>query len=222
MPQSSRRFVKNADRAQRRALGAGGEGGADLAGDDAGEGHRRRLQVGVVERRCRLPVGVAGLPAGAEQHEEERRPCTSAASTAPRKTQARKSSARSITPSRARPRRPLHQPGLGGLAAERERGRISVPRSIARICSTVSGSGIAPPESAKTRNGHDLGRRVGEDVEDELADVVVDPPARLDRGDDRGEVVVGEHHRRRLARDVGARTGPSRRRCRPAAAPARR
>jgi hypothetical protein len=46
---------------------------------------------------------------------------------------------------------------------------------------------------------------VGEDVEEELADVGVDPPARLDRGDDRREVVVDEDHRRRLAGDVGPR-----------------
>ena len=41
---------EEADRAQRRAVGARGERRADLAGDDAREGHRRRLEVGVVER----------------------------------------------------------------------------------------------------------------------------------------------------------------------------
>jgi len=30
---------------------------------------------------------------------------------------------------------------------------VSVPRSIARICSAVSGSGIAPPASAQITNG---------------------------------------------------------------------
>ena len=78
---------------------------------------------------------------------------------------------------------------------------------------------MAPPDSAKSRNGHDLRDRVGEDVDDELADVVVDPAPGPDRGDDRGEVVVGEHHRRGLAGDVGARgahghadVGPAQRR----------
>ena len=70
---------------------------------------------------------------------------------------------------------------------------------------TVSGSGTAPPERAKTRNGTTSGVRVREDVEDELADVLEDAPPGGDRRDDRREVVVGEHHRRRLPRDVGAR-----------------
>jgi hypothetical protein len=42
---------------------------------------------------------------------------------------------------------------------------------------------------------HDLRDRVGEDVDDELADVVVDATSSLDRHDDRREVVVGEDHR---------------------------
>ena len=50
---------------------------------------------------------------------------------------------------------------------------------------------------------HDLGSGVSEDVLDELADIVIDLAARLDRDDDRREVVVGEHHRRCLPRDVG-------------------
>ena len=45
---------------------------------------------------------------------------------------------------------------------------------------------------------------MGEDVEDELADVVVDATTARDGGDDGREVIVGEHHRRRLARDIGA------------------
>ena len=71
---------------------------------------------------------------------------------------------------------------------------------------TVSGSGIAPPARAKTRNGSHLGDGVGEDVADELADVVVDPPAGFDRRGNGGEVVVGEDHRGGLAGDIGPRT----------------
>ena len=67
---------------------------------------------------------------------------------------------------------------------------------------TVSGSGIAPPLRANTRNGTTSGSRVGEDVEDELADVVEDLTPRLDSGDDRREVVVREDHRPRLARHL--------------------
>jgi hypothetical protein len=46
---------------------------------------------------------------------------------------------------------------------------------------------------------------VGEDVEDELTHVVVDLPSRCHGSDDGGEVVVGEHHRRRFPGHVGAR-----------------
>lgn len=45
---------------------------------------------------------------------------------------------------------------------------------------------------------------MGEDVDDELADVVVDPAPGFDRGHDGGEVVVGEHHGGGLAGHVGA------------------
>ena len=95
-------------------------------------------------------------------------------------------------------------PGSAGSRPSASAGSVSVPRSMARIASTVSGSGIAPPESANKRNGTSLGREVHEDVEDELADVGVDAASFLDRGDDRGEVVVGEDHRRRFSCDVGA------------------
>src|SRR3954447_8865064 len=42
------------DGAQGGVLGAGGEGGADLAGDDAEEGHGGGLQPDVVQRRARV------------------------------------------------------------------------------------------------------------------------------------------------------------------------
>ena len=72
------------------------------------------------------------------------------------------------------------RPGSAGSRPSASAGRVSVPRSMARICSTVSGSGIAPPDEREHQERHDLGDGVGEDVEDELADVVVDPPALLD------------------------------------------
>ena len=100
-------------------------------------------------------------------------------------------------------------PGSAGSRPSASAGSVSVPRSIARICSTVSGSGIGPAGEREDEERHDLGHGVGEDVEDELADVVVDPPPLLDGGDDGGEVVVGEHHRRGLAGHV--RAGPAHR-----------
>ena len=45
---------------------------------------------------------------------------------------------------------------------------------------------------------------MGEDVDDELADVVEHLTPRLDGDHDRREVVVRQHHRRRLARDIGS------------------
>ncbi len=50
----------------------------------------------------------------------------------------------------------------------------------------------------------DLGHGVGEDVEHELAHVVVNPATFLHARHDRGEVVVGEHHGGGLACDLGA------------------
>lgn len=44
-------------------------------------------------------------------------------------------------------------PGSAGSRPSARAGSVSVPRSIARICSTVSGKGTVPPDSAKTRNG---------------------------------------------------------------------
>ena len=44
-----------------------------------------------------------------------------------------------------------------------------------------------------------------EDVDDELADVVVDTTARFDGPDDRGEIVVDKDHHRGFACDIGAR-----------------
>jgi len=45
---------------------------------------------------------------------------------------------------------------------------------------------------------------VGEDVQQELADIVIDPAARLDGGHDGGEVVVGQHHGGSFPGHVGA------------------
>ena len=70
MPPSSSRLLNSADLPQRRVVGAGGERGADLAGDDAEPGDGRGLPVGVVQRRAR-PGGRARVPAGVPQREEE-------------------------------------------------------------------------------------------------------------------------------------------------------
>ena len=44
-------------------------------------------------------------------------------------------------------------PGSAGSRPSARAGTVSVPRSIARIWSTVRGSGIRPPEAAKATNG---------------------------------------------------------------------
>ena len=78
------------------------------------------------------------------------------------------------------------------------------------------GRGHVDPEDLQRRNrqggaGQDRGQdhqalaEVGrQGPGDEFHQVVVDAAAFLDRGGDGGEVVVGEHHRRRLLGDVGA------------------
>src|SRR5690349_8596290 len=88
-----------------------------------------------------------------------------------------------ITPSRRDLGGRAIAPGSAGSRPSASAGRVSVPRSMARIWSTVSGSGMAPPLRAKTRKGMTSGGGVDEDVEDELADVVVDPAALFDGGD---------------------------------------
>ena len=57
---------------------------------------------------------------------------------------------------------------------------------------TVSGSGILKQDEGEER--HQLGHVASEDVGDELADVGVDRAPLAHRGDDRGEVVVGQDH----------------------------
>ena len=51
---------------------------------------------------------------------------------------------------------------------------------------------------------HRFGRIGVQDVEQEFADVAVDRAPLLDRGDDRGEVVVRQDHIGRLLRHIGA------------------
>ena len=93
----------------------------------------------------------------------------------------------------------VHDSRLGGLAAERERRQ--------GLGADVEGQQLHDRQRQRDRaagEGEDderrhLRRSVGEDVDDELADVVVDPPPGRDGGDDRREVVVGQDHRRRLA-----------------------
>ena len=83
---------------------------------------------------------------------------------------------------RALPGRAIHQTGLGPFPAERQRGQglgAEVDRQNLH-------HGQGQPDPA-TRKGVDEKRdnlwgRVGEDVDDELADIVVDPSACFDRG----------------------------------------
>ena len=66
----------------------------------------------------------------------------------------------------------------------------------------VSGSGN--PEQDEGEVGHDLRDVGGEDVGEELADVLEHRAAFLDGGDDAGEVVVEQHHVGGFARHIGA------------------
>ena len=98
----------------------------------------------------------------------------------------------------------IHDPRLRLVAAQRKRGE--------RFGADVEGE----QQKYRKRQRHGAASQcedqereclrcgVGEDVDDELADVVVDDATRLHRGHDSGEVIVGKDHRGRLARDIGA------------------
>ncbi len=101
-------------------------------------------------------------------------------------------------------RRARHDARLRGVATEGERRQ--------RLRPEVDGEDLHGGERQRERaarrgEGEErqhLGRGVGEDVEDELADVRVDPAPLLDGSHDAREVVVGEDHRGALAGHVGA------------------
>ena len=101
------------------------------------------------------------------------------------------------------PRGTVHQPGLGGLAAERQRGQDVGAQIDGEYLHDGQGQRDRSASQREDEERQHLGHGVGEDVADELADVVVDPPASRDSRDDRGEVVIGEHHRGGLAGHVG-------------------
>ena len=66
------------------------------------------------------------------------------------------------------------------------------------------GQGQGDAEQHEGQVGHQFRDVGGEDVGEELADVLVHRPAFLDGGDDGGEVVVQQHQVRRLPGHVGA------------------
>ncbi len=78
---------------------------------------------------------------------------TSTAEITPMNPHERASMCRVITPSRRDRGGRSIRPGSAGSRLRASAGSVSVPRSTARICMTVNGSGMAPPERAKTKNG---------------------------------------------------------------------
>src|SRR5579885_1408470 len=114
------RVREEADGGERGAVGAGGERGPDLAGDDAGEGHRRRLQVGAVQG-ARVADVAARAPACAEQDEEEAAEDERGLEQAEEDPGAHHHRARDDAFA-ARARGPRHETRLARLATEGERG----------------------------------------------------------------------------------------------------
>ena len=101
----------------------------------------------------------------------------------------------------------------GGSTPSASAGAVSVSRLIHRIWVASSGTATASPVSSSPMHAgeHDaeehrqhLADVRREQEAQELADVGEDAAPLADRGDDRGEVVVGEDHVRRLLRHVGA------------------
>ena len=95
-------------------------------------------------------------------------------------------------------------------------GPESVTRLIHRIWVASSGTTsvavpmapVSPMKPAKTtpkNDGEDLAHVRRQQVAQELLDVVEDHPALPDRGDDGGEVVVGEDHLGRFLGDLACR-----------------
>ena len=81
-------------------------------------------------------------------------------------------------------------------------GRPWVSRLTHRIWAGSSGSGR--PSERAGEHDEDLGGAAGQAVEQEPADVGVDPAALLGGGHDGGQVVVGEDEVGGLAGDLGA------------------
>ena len=160
-------------REDRAVLRAGVEDVEDLEQHEGGEGQREGVGLGAVVHR-------PGQDAeGAERHHRavaDQDPEAAAVQDAVIGTRG----ARLIV-SRA-----------GGSTPRAMAGGPSMIRLTHRTWSAVKGTGR--PSSWRADQGAD-GAEVRRELEpDELDDVVVDGPAPLDGGDDRGEVVVGEDH----------------------------
>ena len=103
--------------------------------------------------------------------------------------------------------------GSGGSMPTASAGNESVTRLTQRICTASSGRtrpaappAVRPshPASTTPKNIDQHLAQVGrQEIAQELLDVGVDRAPLLDRRDDRGEVVVGEHDVGGLLRDVG-------------------
>jgi len=98
--------------------------------------------------------------------------------------------------------RPIHHVPLGGLHGQRK-GREAVrdeihPEDLDRL------QGKRQPQERGQEERQDLAGITGQQVFDELPDVVVDHPALLDGAHDRGKIVVQEDHVAGLLGDVRA------------------
>ena len=89
-----------------------------------------------------------------------------------------------------------------GSIANASAGNVSVTMLSHRSCR--GGSGIGNAGKAGHEHDENLGDVATKQVEHELADVVEDDAAFLDRGSDCLEAIVLQDNRRRFFRDVGA------------------
>ena len=95
-------------------------------------------------------------------------------------------------------------PSRGGSVPSASAGSMSVPMSSARTCSTPIASGKLPAGQRPHPERRQLGDVVGQVEGEEPADVLERRAAELDRGHDRGEVVVEQHQVGGLAGHVAA------------------
>ena len=119
-------------------------------------------------------------------------------------TPSRTPRARAITGSSGDRGRRCMRPGVGASKPSPMASRTSTAKLIQRICSGRSGRAVRDREDPRTDEREDEAGQHDHLDPDVLHQVVVEPPTALDRGHDRGEVVVGQDHLRGVLGDLRA------------------
>ena len=103
-------------------------------------------------------------------------------------------------------RRPVHDVGVAGIERDDDDARRGDEHEQVEHHQRRERDALVDVEDRRGDEQHDERQQLRHLVADVRDDLVVDPPADLDRVDERAEVVVGEDHPARLLRDLAART----------------